>query len=677
MTKYTKIIYKYNKKIMLGFLIISLIALAGILRINIKTDFDVFKLASGEYISNSQLANEQFGDSKQMIIAVDYYGNNEADIINFEKEVTKLAEVRSVHGLNFYNNLPFKIDELSPIKKTENGDYVNILLNLSDNFNFGDLQKTEDYLIAENLTYYIAGDSYMQNKIFDYIISIILFVPPLAITILFGIFYIQMKSLKATILSVFPAVISSIWTLGIAGYFGHQLSILTILAPIFTIIIGSADGLHFNAHLQEHLNEGIDNHSAIGGTLKIVGMPMIITTVTSVAGFIALLSLNAPALHDLAIFSSIGISLAGLMTFVMLPTIHSLEKIDIRKIHSKLNIKLPFSKLIGSPAILISIIICLLSAYGITQLNNEFNQLMFYKDNTAVAKNFNKLMEINGGSVPLYALVPYQDNPFNEGVAIEIEEFSKELMQSEHVSTIINPIGIFEMIKDNIPTNLRINFNLIKSSELYKNAISDDYIRLIIYPKDLSIETTESIISVSEKFSNIKLAGTQLNMYELNQQMLAGQHISLIVAFVIVWLALLLSLRKLIISLIALLPIAITALFLYGVMGLTGIPLNLFTATIFSITIGVGIDYAIHFVSVYNNFSNSGALNEDIVAKTYHYVERPIIANALGFALALSALMLSPLKVHFYISILMWLAMIVSATLSLSLLPTLLKRLSK
>ncbi len=674
MTNYTAFIYRHNKKIIFGFVIISLLALAGILGINIKTNFDVFKLTNGQYMANSQLATEQFGDDKQMIIAIAYDVPNRADIVNFEKSAAALSAVKSVHGLNFYNRLPVKIEQLSPLKQTAKGAYVNILLHLNDDFDFTDLQKIEEELTTRQLTYYIAGDSYMQNKIFDYILSILLFIPPLVIAILFTVFYIQMKSLKATILSVFPAVISAIWTLGLAGHLGHQLSILTILAPIFTIIIGSADGLHFNAHLQEHLADGQNNKEAIARTLKMVGMPMIITTVTSVAGFVALLSLNAPALHDLAIFTSIGISLAGAMTFVMLPTIHSLERIAIKKNNAKITIKLPFAKLIGWPAIVLSAVICLVSAYGISQLNSEFNQLMFYKDNTAVAQNFNKLIEINGGSVPLYALIPYQTDPFDEATKNKIDHFSNALIDNARVSRVINPLDIFALVKQNLPADLPISFDMIKSSELYRSAISDDYIRLIIYPKDLTNQTTERLIATVAQFPGIKLVGTQLNMYELNQQMLAGQKYSMLIAFGLVWLALLLSLRKFKLSLIALLPIVLTALFLYGVMGLSGISLNLFTATIFSITIGVGIDYAIHFVSVYNSFSNNTTCKKVALSKTYHYVERPIIANALGFALALSALMLSPLKVHFYVSILMWLAMIVAATLSLALLPTLLRQ---
>jgi predicted RND superfamily exporter protein len=113
---------------------------------------------------------------------------------------------------------------------------------------------------------------------------------------------------------------------------------------------------------------------------------------------------------------------------------------------------------------------------------------------------------------------------------------------------------------------------------------------------------------------------------------------------------------------------------LFGFLGLSNISLNLFTATIFSITIGVGIDYAVHFTSVWMNFKNKGYDSEQAVEKAYNYTSRPIMANAFGLAIGLSALLMSPLKIHLYVSMLMWVSMISGVFLSLSFLPTILKK---
>jgi hypothetical protein len=197
---------------------------------------------------------------------------------------------------------------------------------------------------------------------------------------------------------------------------------------------------------------------------------------------------------------------------------------------------------------------------------------------------------------------------------------------------------------------------------------------MMIFPKDLNNATIEGIANITDDYDHIMLSGTQLMMYELNQQMLGGQMTSLIIAFALVFLSLVISLRKVWISLLSMLPILFTTLFMFAFLGLTGISLNLFTTTIFSVTIGVGIDYAIHFTSVYNQYRKEGNASELAVTKAYAFSSRPIIANALGFAIGLSVLMLSPLKIHLYVSLLMWVSMVLSSVLSLSFLPTVLRK---
>ncbi len=95
------------------------------------------------------------------------------------------------------------------------------------------------------------------------------------------------------------------------------------------------------------------------------------------------------------------------------------------------------------------------------------------------------------------------------------------------------------------------------------------------------------------------------------------------------------------------------------------------TAVISSIVIGVGIDYAIHFVAAIDLRARDGA---GYVFRAIDRAGRPIVANALGIAIALTALWLSPLKIHSQVSMIMWVAMTVAALTALTVIPALLDR---
>jgi hypothetical protein len=80
---------------------------------------------------------------------------------------------------------------------------------------------------------------------------------------------------------------------------------------------------------------------------------------------------------------------------------------------------------------------------------------------------------------------------------------------------------------------------------------------------------------------------------------------------------------------------------------------------------GINVDYAIHLTSI--------SLDLNSVDEGFDYAARPIISNALGLAIGMSVLFFTPLVVHKDIAIMMWVSMMMSMFLSLTLLPTILR----
>ena len=88
-----------------------------------------------------------------------------------------------------------------------------------------------------------------------------------------------------------------------------------------------------------------------------------------------------------------------------------------------------------------------------------------------------------------------------------------------------------------------------------------------------------------------------------------------------------------------------------------------------SIVLGVGIDYAIHLIAAIEHARRADPARGGWVLRGLHAATRPIVANALGVAVGLTALQFSPLRPHHQISALMWVAMLVAATATLVLIP--------
>ncbi|MCH4886705.1 RND family transporter [Acidaminobacter sp. JC074] len=651
MKRYIDFIYKYKTLLIILFFILMGLSARGIHQLDINADFDIFKLNQSEASLALNEMNEVFGESEQTILMMEIENLDEIETISQVLDNESIRYVSPSDMLKALNLDDYKLlGNLSPVVKKDGQTYIIYTLYLDEAYDLSDL-----YQALDGYTFYLSGNRYMQDEIISLILSIFMFLPPLALILILLTFRSQLGSFKAALLSVLPAAIGAFWTMGLAGWFGGELSIITVLAPIFTIVIGSADGLHFVSHMED---SKATRKEAITQTLSMIGVPMIITTTTSVAGFIGLTLIPTKAIQQLAIFASLGITLAGLVTWYVLPLLLtfniSLKEKKSRKFDQSIK------KIWGKPAIAIILVLLVVSSFFIPSINSEFNQLMFFKSSTDVQKNFEKIIAVNDGAMPMYFFG--QTSMDSSQVALgEISAFLNDLEENDLVSKVMNP---FKILKDNNQPPPSVSRQFIR---IVDNKI---YFRLMFFPLDLENETLDQLEALEGPLDS-KLIGNQLLMKEMNASLISNQVRSLVFTFILILIMLIISLRSIKLTFIASLPIIITSVVLYGFLGITQIPLNVMTATIFSISLGIGIDYAIHYVSIYKYYKK----NKDPHARetAFKYTSKPILANAFGLSLGMTALMLSPLKIHVYVSLLMWVAMMTSVFLSLSLIPTLLK----
>lgn len=664
MTVYTQFISKFRKPLIIILILINIISIVGLTRININADFNIFQISDSKYQVILDDMADHFGSNNQTILLVKANDTLEATI-NDVNQILSKSGINYTSPLDTLNFLgldlnTFSESDLSPITIYEEDHYITYLLNTEQSYNFDSLIESIDTL---DLDYYFAGDHYMQYEIIRLIFSVLTRIPPLALLLVLLVFRSQLSSFKAALLSVLPAGLGALWTMGLIGWMGGDVSIITVLAPIFAIVIGSADGLHFVTHMEEEMTKQSPT-DALNHTLKIVGVPMIITTTTSMAGFIGLMMINTDAIKDLALFASVGVFLAGVITWYVLPLIFTGS---IKLKHSPKGHGKSFTALWGRKSIIIAIVLVLTSLIFIPSIQTEFNQLLFFKDSTNVQKNFKQIMAVNDGAVPLY-FYGHTDLVSVEEKLPELQDVFSTLESNENVTKVIYPkFDNFEGF------SLK---NLSQAKQFIHVSGDQLYYRFMVFPKDLKNDTISSLKEATEPFDEQgQLIGVQFLMQELNETLVKGQVLSIIVTMLLIIIMLFIALRSIKLTLVATIPILLTSIILYGFLGLSGISLNLMTSTIFSITLGIGIDYAIHYTSVFQYYRKNN--HEHPVEQALLYSSRPIIANALGLSLGLSALWLSPLLIHLHISILMWVAMLVAVFMSLTVLPTLLKKVIK
>jgi uncharacterized protein len=169
---------------------------------------------------------------------------------------------------------------------------------------------------------------------------------------------------------------------------------------------------------------------------------------------------------------------------------------------------------------------------------------------------------------------------------------------------------------------------------------------------------------------NVIIGGSITYEMAITDLIFNSQLISIFISVFIVFLIMALSNNSLIAGFIGSVPIALAILCNFAVMGFIGIKLNLGTALISSLAVGIGIDYTIHFIEFFKHEYQSGA--PDFLRRTFIGCGKAILINALAVGAGFGVLTLSEFRIIAQLGALIALSMLITAFVSLTVIPALL-----
>ncbi len=155
------------------------------------------------------------------------------------------------------------------------------------------------------------------------------------------------------------------------------------------------------------------------------------------------------------------------------------------------------------------------------------------------------------------------------------------------------------------------------------------------------------------------------------QSLFTSQILTLGTVFLGIMAMFLVLFRSISISLIAILPNMLAACVVLGGMGIAGVPLDMMTITIAAITVGIGVDHAIHYIT---RFKREFAVDGDYIAsmhRAHASIGRALFYTAMTIIVGFSILALSNFIPSVYFGLLTGLAMLAALLGSMTLLPKL------
>ncbi|MEA2002411.1 MAG: MMPL family transporter [Actinomycetota bacterium] len=697
MDRIARIIVKHSRRILVATGLVTLVALSMLFRMDFNGDVASFVLEGNDTGETFQALQDKYqaADPINVVVSLDEGETFQSKdglsaLVRLRDEIADVDGVAAVASIipdeNPITGGPFDasmvqlapqetIDQLfqqSPVVSlllSEDGRHT-LMMVVPEGDSLSVARRVDDVAVPDGLELTFSGNPVVFATVIDVLSVFLLLIPPVVMLLLIATFFATIGDRRLSIIALIPAALGAIWTFGLIFGLGIEIDIVTVIVPIFVIVMGSADGLHFVTHFQEEAGND-DRVDQVRSALAHVGIPMILTTISTAAGFLSLVATDVQPIRQLGLFTAIGITFAGIISFFSLPALLSRMEIEARHHQALIGPRVTrgLKALVRTrrPAVVITLGLLAFSAVTLPRLDVNPDQLFFFKDNDPVRVAFEKTEELFGGATPLMGEFVFDPA---EGAG-QLERLAAISADLEELSGVREVFSVADFV-GSMPAG-QLDAVLAGDVDLPVGImVSSDGLRFMLLPSGFGTDDLQSWLAFADETPEIRhLTGMPVVWDEIARLVLRAQVISLAVAFLLVAVMLAVAYRRIRETVVSLIPVALTIMVMLGFIAISGIQLNLLTAVVSGIVIGVGIDYAIHFIAAIDYARRDG---DGYVLRAIDRAGRPIVANALGIAIALSALWLSPLKIHPQISMIMWVAMSTAAITALVVIPALLPR---
>jgi hydrophobe/amphiphile efflux-3 (HAE3) family protein len=528
---------------------------------------------------------------------------------------------------------------------------------------------------------YVGGLPYIKALLAKEMASEFKLLMMIGLGIMLVMLFFFFREARGVFLPFMVVVLSILVAMGLLPLIGWQMSIITLLLPIMLIAIANDYGIHMMAKYQEYNTVG--NNSSVGtiarGVYTSLRNPILLTGITTIAGILCLLSHKMIPARQLGIVAAAGIGFALLLSLLFIPAVLSVigkSKPVLSENRSRQHfidrILASTGKMVNHrprQVILVTGLVMLLSLGGVFLLKVDTNLENFFPKKHPVRVSAQVINETFGGLQNISILV--EGDILDPAVMGQIDHYERELKKHPAVGNVMSIAGIVREISKALNDEGDPYYNVVPDDrnalaqylELYmmsgepedlERMVDFDFqkAQIMVRVNDGSNMTLKSVLAEIQRLTDphiqTRIGGYGLITADLADLVVKGQVTSLLIALGVVILLLAIMFRSAQAGFIAALPLAFSMIILFGWMGYLGVKLDIATALLSSIMIGVGVDYTIHFLWRYKSERGRGLIPVDAVLKTLTTTGRGISFNALSVILGFCALPFSvflPIKV--------------------------------
>jgi predicted RND superfamily exporter protein len=453
MKKLAELVLKYRVTVISVTILLTLFFGYGLSKISVNSDVLSYLQPDDPVVKLFNRIGDEYGGNTLAMVAVksdDVFSYETLSFINdLTQKYSNIKGVASVMSLTNIldikktedgleisklidkNNIPKEKKKLEYLKKytldkdmysgkiiSKDGQYTLLICRIQNDVDKGvvaeKIKEITEKVKGDYKVYY-SGLPLQMIEISEYITDDLEKLIPIVVLVVVLILYFSFRTKRGVILPLLTVILSTVWSMGLMGWLDVDLSIISNIMPVLLIAIGTAYGIHFISKYNEDVQAGDNKISGIKDALSEVGVPILLTGVTTLIGFLSFIGSTLTAVTDFGVFTAFGVFIAMLLSVTFLPAVLSFMKVKEKAINNTgkgKGLAVHFMDIVGNfileneKLILGGVVLVIIVAvFGIPKIKTEVNMSEYSPANSNMRISEDLMEHEFGGSLPIQILI--------------------------------------------------------------------------------------------------------------------------------------------------------------------------------------------------------------------------------------------------------------------------------
>lgn len=528
---------------------------------------------------------------------------------------------------------------------------------------------------------------------------------PTMLVVILVFLTIMLRSILSVIATLIVIIGSVMATMGISGWAGMFLSTATVNVPTLIMTLAVADCVHVIATMRQSMKNGFTKAQSIERSIALNFVPILITSVTTAIGFLMMNMSDSPVLRDFGNLSALGVMVACFLSVTLLPALLKLLPIhvkmetsqDQKHVMDRLGDFVVSQRRALLPLSVAVIVVCA-SLIPLNKVNDESVEYFGQRNEFRQAADF--MEERISGMTNISIAIKTNES---QGIAAPdflntIGEFSSWLRdqpETDHVATLAD---VYKRLNKNMHGDDEAYYLLPQERELaaqylllyemslpygldLNNQINVDKssIKMVLTVANLgSVELVDLENRIYQWFAEhapqyqVVASSPSLMFAHIGETNMASMLSTLPITLVLISALLIFALRSVRLGLISLMPNIAPAVIGFGLWALISGEINLGLSVVVTLTLGIVVDDAVHFLSKYQRARREGQIAEQAVRYAFHTVGRALWITTVVLVAGFSVLAMSSFRLNADMGQLSAIVIFIALVVDFLFLPTLL-----